>query len=221
MAIPLWLAAALGATGVLLARVDYNLFLMKFFRNLSRSKARARLHGNKLAMIPVMLGIEEPMKIKDDVDAENAMTITRDQLEEMDGHDGAPLYLSIRGRVYDVTAGSKFYGEGGEYSDWVGRDASRSFGTGCRGGVDRTGMDCLSESLEGLTAAELREIDRWLELYETHDKYTFVGHLVDDPVNDILEQYEEDDAEEDEGGLDGDTKSVADEVGTEAETVQI
>ena len=153
MAIPLWLAATLGATGVLLARVDYNLFFMKFFRNLSRSKARARLHGNKLAIIPVMLGIEKPMKIKDDIDAENVMTITREQLEEMDGFDGAPLYLSIRGRVYDVTAGARFYGEGGEYSDWVGKDASRSFGTGCRGGVDRTGMDCLSESLEGLTAA--------------------------------------------------------------------
>ena len=24
-------------------------------------------------------------------------------------------------------------------------------------------------------------------MYETHDKYTFVGHLVDDPVNDILD----------------------------------
>jgi hypothetical protein len=24
-------------------------------------------------------------------------------------------------------------------------------------------------------------------LYETHDKYTFVGHLVDDPVDDILD----------------------------------
>jgi hypothetical protein len=32
-----------------------------------------------------------------------------------------------------------------------------------------------------------------VELYETHDKYTFVGHLVDDPVNDILEQVAEDD----------------------------
>lgn len=154
MAIPLWLAAVLGSTGVLLARVDYNLFFMKFFRNLSRSKARARLHGNKFAMIPVMLGIEEPMKINtDDAYAEDVMTVTREQLAEMDGFDGAPLYLSIRGRVYDVSAGSKFYGEGGEYSDWVGRDASRSFGTGCRGGVDRTGMDCLSESLEGLTSA--------------------------------------------------------------------
>jgi len=187
MAIPIWIAASVGVTGVLLSRVDYNMFFMKFFRNLSRSKARARLHGNKYAMIPVMLGIEEPIKIDDDINAENAMTVTRELLEEMDGFDGTPLYLSIKGRVYDVSAGERFYGEGKEYHDWVGKDASRSFGTGCRGGVDRSGMDCLSESLEGLTAKEIKEIDRWLELYETHDKYTFVGHLVDDPVNEILD----------------------------------
>jgi predicted heme/steroid binding protein len=168
---------------------------MKFFRNLSRSKARARLYNNKYAMIPVMLGIEEPIKIKDDIDAENAMHITREQLEEMDGYDGAPLYLSIKGRVYDVSAGGKFYAEGGEYHDWVGRDASRSFGTGCRGGVDRTGMECLSESMEGLTDKEIKEIDRWLELYETHDKYTFVGYLVDDPVEEIVERVHDEENE--------------------------
>ena len=191
MAVPLWLAAAVGVSGVLLSRVDYNLFFMKFFRNLARSKARARLYNNKYAMIPVMLGIEKPLKIKDDIDAENAMHITREQLEDMDGLDGSPLYLSIKGRVYDVTAGGKFYAEGGEYHDWIGKDASRSFGTGCRGGVDRTGMDCLSESLEGLTAKEMKEIDRWVELYETHDKYTFVGYLVDDPVEEIVERVHE------------------------------
>lgn len=195
MAVPLWLAATVGVTGVLLSRVDYNIFFMKFFRNLSRSKARARLYNNKYAMIPVMLGIEEPIKIKDDIDAENAMHITREQLEEMDGYDGAPLYLSIKGRVYDVSAGGKFYAEGGEYHDWVGRDASRSFGTGCRGGVDRTGMECLSESMEGLTDKEIKEIDRWLELYETHDKYTFVGYLVDDPVEEIVERVHDEENE--------------------------
>lgn len=169
------------------------MFFMKFFRNLSRSKARARLHDNKYAIIPVMLGIEEPFKIKSDIDAENAMTITREELEDMDGYDGAPIYLSIKGRVYDVSAGERFYGEDGDYHDWVGTDSSRSFGTGCRGGIDRTGMDCLSESLDGLTKKELKEVDRWLELYETHDKYTFIGHLVDDPVNDILEQISNED----------------------------
>ncbi|KAL7476984.1 hypothetical protein ACHAW6_002811 [Cyclotella cf. meneghiniana] len=191
MPIPIWLAITIGATGIALARVDYNMFFMRFFRDLSRSKARARLHNNKYAMIPVMLGIEKPIKIQDDINAENVMTITREQLEEMDGFDGAPLYLAIKGRVYDVSAGEKFYSEGKEYHEWVGKDASRSFGTGCRGGVDRTGMDCLSSSLEGLTEKELKEIDRWLELYETHDKYTFVGHLVDDPVDEILENVED------------------------------
>lgn len=194
MGIPLWLAATLGATGVALARVDYNMFFMKFFRNLSRGKARARLHGNKYALIPVMLGIEEPMKIKDDIDAENSMTVTRDQLEEMDGYDDTPLYLSIRGRVYDVTAGQTFYAEGKEYHNWVGTDATRSFGTGCRGGTDKTGVECLSESTDGLSDSEELEIDRWLELYETHDKYTFVGHLIEDPVNEILEHIDEEDA---------------------------
>jgi hypothetical protein len=53
-----------GATGIALARIDYNMFFMRFFRDLSRSKARARLHNNKYAMIPVMLGIEKPLKIK-------------------------------------------------------------------------------------------------------------------------------------------------------------
>ncbi len=57
-------------------------------------------------------------------------------------------------------------------------------------------------------------------MYETHDKYTFVGHLVDDPVNDILQQYEEDDDDEgEEGGLDGDSKIESDPVMQEAETV--
>lgn len=197
-AVSIWLAAILGVTGIYIARIDYNLFLMKFFRNLSRSKARARLNGNKFAMIPVMLGLEEPLTFTDyDRQTESTMTVTREQLAEMDGFDGAPLYLSIKRRVYDVSAGARFYAEGKEYSNWVGRDASRSFGTGCRGGVDRTGMDCLSESHDGLTASELKEIDRWLELYETHDKYIFVGHLVDDPVNDILEQQIDNGEEED------------------------
>ena len=43
-----------------------------------------------------------------------------------------------------------------------------------------------------------------MELYETHDKYTFVGHLVDDPVNDILEQVAEDDKDNTMEVMDGD-----------------
>jgi hypothetical protein len=59
-----------------------------------------------------------------------------------------------------------------------------------------------------IISQELKEIDRWLELYETHDKYTFVGHLVDDPVNDILDQVEDRDNVETKGEIiDGDVKN--------------
>ena len=36
---------------------------------------------------------------------------------------------------------------------------------------------CLISSLHGLTEAQAREADRWVELYEHHDKYHLVGLL--------------------------------------------
>ena len=71
---------------------------------------------------------------------------------------------------------------------------------------------------------EIKEIDRWLELYETHDKYTFVGHLVDDPVNDILDNVGDVDEEsisgeeEQKEEVSSDDNSNVDE--EEAETVE-
>ena len=88
---------------------------------------------------------------------------------------------ALRGRVYDVSAGTKFYGPGKAYNHFVGRDASRAFATGCRA------AECVSADLDGLSPSQLREVDRWMEMYETHDKYTFVGTLVEDPVDVALD----------------------------------
>lgn len=139
----------------------------------------------------MLLGIDKPLeKTKDDKDAEDALTLTHAELASFNGAEGSPLYLAIDGRVYDVSAGSKFYGEGGSYSSFVGTDATRAFATGC------LSEECMSSSKDGLTAKELKEIDRWTELYETHDKYTFVGYLVDDPVDAVIA---DDDGAETEG----------------------
>lgn len=71
-------------------------------------------------------------------------------------------------------------------------------------------------------AQELKEIDRWLELYETHDKYTFVGHLVDDPVNDILEQVAVEDKDSNMEIMDGDENIASAEIHSEeANNVEI
>mmetsp|Transcript_24135 Transcript_24135/g.36657 ORF Transcript_24135/g.36657 Transcript_24135/m.36657 type:complete len:212 (+) Transcript_24135:105-740(+) len=173
-------------------KVDMNVVLMRFFRDVARAKARKRLYGNEYAVMPLFMGNEEPIPLKsaDDLSAEEFMTLTAEELAEYDGLDeGGLLYLGIKGRVYDVTANQGFYGDDGKYNLFVGKDATHAFATGC---LDDT-EECVNSSTEGLSAAELKEIDRWVELYETHDLYKFVGFLVEDPVNKILEA---DEAEE-------------------------
>lgn len=39
-------------------------------------------------------------------------TITPDQLSRYNGLNGMPVYLSVKGQVYDVTSGAAFYGPG-------------------------------------------------------------------------------------------------------------
>jgi len=153
-----------------------------FFRDVARSKARRRLYGNEYALTTMLLGQDEPVVAVDNDNSRNDATVTRDELAEADGLDGAPAYLSIRGRVYDVSAGAAFYGPGKRYHAFVGKDATRAFALGC------TAARCISSDTAGLTPAQLKEIDRWTELYETHDKYTYVGRLVDrdDPIDELL-----------------------------------
>lgn len=58
--------------------------------------------------------------------------LTDDQLSAYDGSDPSkPIYLALNGTIYDVSAGRHFYGPGGGYHFFAGRDAARAFVTGC------------------------------------------------------------------------------------------
>ena len=53
---------------------------------------------------------------------------TKDELAEYDGSSDSPgLYLGILGRVYDVSAGKKHYGENGGYSFFRGTVRTYSY----------------------------------------------------------------------------------------------
>jgi membrane-associated progesterone receptor component len=159
----------------------FNRFAMRFFRDLSRSKARRRRYGKDYALVPLLLGKEAPI-VQDTLNNEPTATFTFEELASYNVED--VLYLSIKGRVYDVSAGAKFYGPSGPYHAFVGTDASRAFATACRDFDDKE--NCLTSNLDNLTPKQLRELDKWVELYELHDKYQLVGRLVQDPVNDLL-----------------------------------
>lgn len=161
-----------GSLTSLAATVNFS--MMTFFRDLSRVKARRRRFGQEGALMPVLMGREEPLPI---ADASLGLQLTLEELAEFDGRalpysdERAPLYLAIHGRIYDVTAGMPFYGPGRSYHKLVGKDATRAFCTGC------LEPDCLISITRGLTPKQLKEADRWIELYEHHDKYKLVGAI--------------------------------------------
>jgi len=125
-----------------------NVVFMRLARDVSRAKSRQRRFNQRFALVPVLLGSEEPLPLGDPDNCVGCIALTREELAEFDGRqlagseETAPLYLSITGRIYDVSGGRSFYGPGKSYFKLVGKDASRAYCTGC------LEPPCLISSLE-------------------------------------------------------------------------
>ncbi|KEY67340.1 hypothetical protein S7711_09470 [Stachybotrys chartarum IBT 7711] len=104
-------------------------------------------------------------------------TYTPRSLLPFNGEQGAPVFLAVRGKVFDVSRGRNFYGPGGPYSNFAGRDASR--GLAC-GSFDEDmltkDLDGPLDTLEGLGAEEMEALQGWEDRF--NDKYDIVGELV-------------------------------------------
>ncbi|CAL8274154.1 unnamed protein product [Merluccius merluccius] len=95
---------------------------------------------------------------------------TEDELRRYDGsEDGQPIYMAIKGVVFDVTEGKEFYGKAAPYNSLVGRDSTRA--------VAKMSLDPadLTADTAGLTADQLRSLEGVFEgTYKT--KYPVVGY---------------------------------------------
>jgi len=132
---------------------------------------------------------------------------TLDELAQYDGTDESkPIYLSINGSVYDVSANKRTYGPGGSYHIFSGVDASRGFVTGCfqedRNGdmrgveemylplddpeVDKywSAADMAKLKEEELAKAKRRAhgaLKHWTDFFAKSSKYQYVGQLKREP----------------------------------------
>lgn len=93
---------------------------------------------------------------------------------ELAGYDGAdpskPLLIGIRGRVYDVTRGRAFYGPGGPYGMFAGRDCTRAL---AKMAFDE---ELFTADEAGLAQHEVDQLEDWIETFE--GKYGSVGNLL-------------------------------------------
>lgn len=87
-----------------------------------------------------------------------------------------PVYLAVKGKVFDVTPGKNFYGPGGPYENFAGRDASRGLACGSFD-EDMLTKDLQGplDSLHGLGEDEKQALQDWESRFE--EKYLVVGNL--------------------------------------------
>lgn len=98
------------------------------------------------------------------------MELTLAQLKQYDGTNPSnPIYIAVKGRIFDVTTGKSFYGPGGSYAMFAGKDASRALAKMSKNDEDVIG------SLDGLTEKEIGILDDWEKKFEA--KYPIVGTL--------------------------------------------
>lgn len=93
-------------------------------------------------------------------------------LQELSHYDGSiagkPMYLAIRGTVFDVTTGKSFYGPDGVYP-FAGRECACAFAM-----VSTEVEDC-NDNLEDMSPAEMDSLRDWESRF--YSKYPIIGNV--------------------------------------------
>jgi len=98
---------------------------------------------------------------------------TLEELRKYNGNDDPRILLGINGNVYDVTRGKGFYGPGGPYGVFAGRDASRCFATFS---TDPSIIKDEDDDLSDLNYMQVESLREWQA--QISEKYTHVGKLL-------------------------------------------
>uniref|UniRef100_A0A8C6TS93 Neudesin neurotrophic factor n=1 Tax=Neogobius melanostomus TaxID=47308 RepID=A0A8C6TS93_9GOBI len=120
---------------------------------------------------------EEDAKLKFKPASKPVRLLTEEELKKYDGSDeDLPIYMAVKGVVFDVTKGKEFYGKDAPYNALVGKDSTRAV---AKMSLD---PDDLTSDTTGLTEEQLQSLDSIFEgTYKT--KYPIVGYTASRILN--------------------------------------
>lgn len=96
--------------------------------------------------------------------------INLDELSKYNGMDPyRPILFAVRGKVYDVTTANGFYGFGGGYHVFAGREIARALGK-----MAINAAEC-NDDLSDFTDKQHSTLQEWETKFE--EKYTVVGQV--------------------------------------------
>jgi membrane-associated progesterone receptor component len=94
---------------------------------------------------------------------------TSTDLAQFNGNPSNPIYVAIKGIVYDVSSSRDMYTPPKGYSVFAGKDASKALGKS-----SLKVEDCIADYSE-LNAEEIKTLDKWVEFFAK--KYQVVGKM--------------------------------------------
>jgi len=127
------------------------------------------------ANVPYLHPILKHLVINDQVDklvdspTGTERVFTKEELSTFKGENDGPIYLALMGKVFDVTNGRDFYGPGGGYSFFTGKDGTRGFVSG-----DFTPAG-LIDDISGLDDDDYLGVKNWIDFYAKD--YAFIGKV--------------------------------------------
>ncbi|XP_071765671.2 neudesin [Centroberyx gerrardi] len=128
-------------------------------------------------LIALCATLADDIKLKHKPATKPVRLFTEEELKRYDGsEEGQPIYMAIKGVVFDVTKGKEFYGKGEPYNILVGKDSTRA--------VAKMSLDPahLTSDTTGLTEKELQSLESVFEgTYKT--KYPIVGYTASRILN--------------------------------------
>jgi len=117
--------------------------------------------------------ITEEVKLEDELPPMEKRDFTLAEMKKYNGKDDPRILLGINGNVYDVTKGKSFYGPGGPYGIFAGRDASRCFATFS---TDPKIIKDEDDDLSDLLFMQMESLLEWE--VQISEKYMHVGKLL-------------------------------------------
>ncbi|KAI7958662.1 hypothetical protein MJO28_002453 [Puccinia striiformis f. sp. tritici] len=120
---------------------------------------------SKPSRIPKMSS--EPIKL----DPPKDTPFTSEQLSQYDGSDPSkPIYVAIKGIIFDVSSKAEVYGPGGSYHVFAGKDGSKGLGKSSLKAEDAVA------DYSSLTESELKVLDDWVVFFKK--RYNVIGKVV-------------------------------------------
>ncbi|KAH7923159.1 cytochrome b5 [Leucogyrophana mollusca] len=109
-----------------------------------------------------------------DLDPPKDDPFTVEQLKQYDGSDPSkPIYVAIKGQIFDVSRKGDVYGPGKSYNIFAGKDGSKGLGKSSLNPEDAV------SDYSDLPENEKKVLDDWHTFFSK--RYNIVGRIVDSP----------------------------------------